>query len=340
MSAAAIHLRVTNASILVSVIALTLTGLYGLMWPMPAWMFDLHRITAWALTALTPWKLLITWGSLKRGLDRRFKRSVVVLASLLLVVFLVTVMFMGMYWTWNLGPGRLLWYQTAISWHWYLALALLAPLAFHVWQRWPRPRRSDFSDRRSALKLMGVGAAGLALWGVSETLAVLREDPQTPRTSSGSREEGSFTGLGYPVNMMVGEGKMRLDPETWRFVTHGRVAGPLTLDYEQILALPKTEQVATLDCTDGWYTTQHWQGVRLVDLLKLAEVPQGALGFSLNAASGYSAYFTIAEADEILLATHSGDQVFDHWHGFPLRAVVPSRRGWQWVKWLVDVQIV
>jgi DMSO/TMAO reductase YedYZ molybdopterin-dependent catalytic subunit len=66
----------------------------------------------------------------------------------------------------------------------------------------------------------------------------------------------------------------------------------------------------------------------------------GALAVVLKAASGYTAYFTLAEADEILLATHVGGQVFDHGHGFPLRAVVPSRRGWQWVKWLVGIEVV
>jgi DMSO/TMAO reductase YedYZ molybdopterin-dependent catalytic subunit len=35
-----------------------------------------------------------------------------------------------------------------------------------------------------------------------------------------------------------------------------------------------------------------------------------------------------------------GGEVFDHGHGFPLRAVVPSRRGWQWVKWLVAVEVI
>ncbi|HYH05137.1 MAG TPA: molybdopterin-dependent oxidoreductase [Bacillota bacterium] len=27
-------------------------------------------------------------------------------------------------------------------------------------------------------------------------------------------------------------------------------------------------------------------------------------------------------------------------HGFPLRAVVPSRRGWFWVKWLAKIEAV
>jgi len=58
----------------------------------------------------------------------------------------------------------------------------------------------------------------------------------------------------------------------------------------------------------------------------------------LRAASGYAMDFTLAEAGEILLATHVGGEVLDHWHGFPLRAVVPSRRGWFWVKWLTEIE--
>jgi DMSO/TMAO reductase YedYZ molybdopterin-dependent catalytic subunit len=60
----------------------------------------------------------------------------------------------------------------------------------------------------------------------------------------------------------------------------------------------------------------------------------------LGAVSGYAKTFTFAEAAEILLATHVGGEVLAHQHGFPLRAVVPSRRGWFWVKWLTDVEVL
>jgi hypothetical protein len=339
MSKAAIFLRFTNGTLLAVIILLTVTGLYGLVWPMPEWMFDIHRIAAWAVVGLLPWKGYIILRSLKRGVDKRFKRSIVVVLSLVLAAWTVLVFVLAVIWAWTPGLERAWLYQTTISWHWYLALGLLIPFIFHIWQKWPRPRPTDFTSRRSALKLIGVGAAAVALWGVSEIIAAFREDPEQPRRFSGSKETNSFEGLTFPPNNLVGEGKTQLDPATWKFSVKGAVAKPLTLNYEQILVQATQEVTATLDCTDGWYTSQVWQGVRLRDLFSQAGVSSTAKGFILRAVSGYAAYFTLAEAEEILLSTHVGGHVYDHWHGFPLRAVIPSRRGWQWVKWLVEVEV-
>jgi len=139
---------------------------------------------------------------------------------------------------------------------------------------------------------------------------------------------------------MVGEGKTRIEVDTWTLAVKGAVRQPVLLNYTQILAYPSTEITATLDCTDGWYSTQVWRGILLEELLGEAGISKNALIVVLRAVSGYSAFLTLREAKETLLATHSGGQVFDHLHGFPLRAVVPSRRGWQWVKWLVEVEIL
>jgi DMSO/TMAO reductase YedYZ molybdopterin-dependent catalytic subunit len=35
-----------------------------------------------------------------------------------------------------------------------------------------------------------------------------------------------------------------------------------------------------------------------------------------------------------------GGEALDHVHGFPLRAVVPARRGWFWVKWVGEVEVL
>jgi hypothetical protein len=330
-------LRFTNATLLTLLVVLTLTGLYGLMWPWPGWMFEAHRIAAWALIALSPWKMLIAARSLRRGLDRRFNRSVAVVVSLCLAAVTLLVLGLGLMWTWRVGPEVGWLWQAVISWHWYLALGLLAPLAFHVWRRWPRPKRADFVSRRSALNL---GAAGAAGWAVAESFAWARQDLAAPRRFTGSREKGSYSGLGYPVNNMVGEGRIMLDPSTWQLKLEGAVNQPLAFTYDQVLALPTSEVTATLDCTDGWYSTQVWRGLPLNALLARARPRPEAVAIVLRAASGYAAYLTLLEAGEVLLATHVGGQVFDHWHGFPLRAVVPSRRGWQWVKWLTAIEII
>ena len=195
-------------------------------------------------------------------------------------------------------------------------------------------------SRRAAAKLLGLAAAGVAGWAMAEAIASVRQSPDEPRRFTGSREKGSFTGLGYPVNNNVGDGHIVLDSTTWTLTLKGAVDNPLTLTYDRALALPASEVTATLDCTDGWYSTQTWRGIPLNDLLTQAGLRSEATAIVLKAASGYPAFFTLAEANEILLATHVGGAALDHGHGFPLRAVVPSRRGWQWVKWVTEIDVI
>ena len=47
-----------------------------------------------------------------------------------------------------------------------------------------------------------------------------------------------------------------------------------------------------------------------------------------------------AEARDALLATHVGDEPLNHDHGAPVRLVAPGRRGFQWVKWIVAVELL
>ena len=223
MNKAAIFLRFTNGTLLAVIVLLTLTGLYGLMWPMPTWMYDIHRITAWAIVGLLPWKGFIILRSLKRGLDKRFKRGVVVVLSLVLAAWIILVFVLAISWAWTPGVERPWLYQTTISWHWYLALGLLIPFIFHIWQKWPRPRPTDFLSRRSAIKLIGLGGAAVVLWGISEFISAFREDPEQPRRFSGSKETNSFEGMTFPVNMSVGQGKIQLDISTWKFSVKGAV---------------------------------------------------------------------------------------------------------------------
>jgi len=336
------NLRFINALILILFCVLGLTGLYGLVWPFPSFFFEIHRIAGLVLIALIPWKSAIALRSLSRGLSQRFDRNVMVIISILLTIAAITVLVLVLMWTWQIGPYYVWIGQFAysgIGWHWGIALGLAPLFIIHVWQRWPRPKRVDFAGRRQALKLMGFGAASLLGWGIAETLARSIAGMEGQRRFTGSRESGSFTGLDYPVTSGADQGKIRLDPSTWKLTLKGAVKRPVTLNYTDVLALSAFEVTATIDCTGGWYSTQIWQGMRLADLLLQAEVQEEKILIALKDISGYTAYFTPAEASEILLATRVGDQVLDHWHGYPLRAVVPSRRGWHWVKWLTEIEI-
>jgi hypothetical protein len=336
-------LRFTNTLLLSLFCLLGLTGLSGLVWPFPPILFSIHRAAAWALILLIPWKSLIAWRSLCRGLDRRFDRNVMIVISLVLAAATLTVLVLGLMWAWNLGEYYV-WIgpyaYSGVGWHWGIALGLAPLFLIHVWRRWPRPKKIDFAGRRQALQLIGLGAATVASWGLAETVSRILQSEDAPRRFTGSREDGSFSGLGYPVTSGADQGKIRLEPGTWNLTVKGAVQTTLTLSYADVFALSSSEVTATLDCTGGWYTTQVWKGIRLQDLLAKAGIHRGKVRLVLKDVSGYTAHFTPDEFQEILLATHVGGQVLDHWHGYPLRAVVPSRRGWHWVKWLTEIEVL
>jgi DMSO/TMAO reductase YedYZ molybdopterin-dependent catalytic subunit len=187
---------------------------------------------------------------------------------------------------------------------------------------------------------MGLGGAALLGWGFAEALARAVEGTRAPRRFTGSREEGSFTGNAHPVTTAPDEGKIKLDPERWQLRVTGAVTAPLSITYGDTRRLSTSELTATLDCTGGWYTVQTWRGIWLKELLSLAKIRGDAHGIILRGVAEYTAPFTLAQAEEILLATHVSGDVLNHTHGFPLRAVVPSRRGWHWVKWLVEIEVI
>jgi hypothetical protein len=337
------NLRFINALILILFCTLGLTGIYGLVWPFPTLLFEIHRIAGWGLIVLIPWKSAIALRSLSRGLGISLDRRMMVVISVLLAIATLTILVLVLMWTWQIGPYYV-WIgsyaYSAIGWHWGIALGLAPLFLIHVWRRWPRPKKIDFAGRRQMLKLIGVGAAAIAGWGAAESLARAMESTGVQRRFTGSREEGSFAGNVHPITSGPDQGRIKLDPNKWALRVTGTVTTPLTLTYADIIGLSTSEVTATLDCTGGWYTMQTWRGISLMELLSLAQMRPEAIGIVLKGVLDYTAPFTIPQAEEILLATHVSEEALNHSHGFPLRAVVPSRRGWHWVKWLTEIEII
>ena len=332
-------MRFTNIYLLAAMVVLTLTGVYGLFWTFSGWVYDIHRLAAWGLMAAIPWKVAISARSLRRGLKPNLNRGALVLNSLLLAASALTVLGLGLLWKWRLGPDSYPLRQTAISWHWMISLGLLAPFAIHVWRRWPRPKKVDFTSHRAFLKLMGLGAVGLVGWWLSEELAGQREQAASPRRFTGSRQDGLFSGNSFPLTHNQAPALEEVDPTVWRLTIDGLLERPESFTLEQLLRKEMHERSVTLDCTLGWYTTQVWQGISLAGLFDQAGVlPSGAF-VRLESVTGYAYSLPMAEAREILLAHHVGGEPLSHLHGAPLRAVVPTRRGWFWVKWLRRIEV-
>ena len=117
----------------------------------------------------------------------------------------------------------------------------------------------------------------------------------------------------------------------------GLVVHQLALPIDQVAA--DDELIATLDCTGGFYSTQHWRGILLETLLDRAEVQTAARHLSAVSRTGYRWSFALRDSREMLLATHVGAEPLSHGHGAPVRLVVPGARGFQWVKWVDRIEL-
>ncbi len=335
--------RFTNGALLLLVVFLTLSGIYGLFWTFSAFMFTLHRVSGWAVLALLPWKGAIVYRSLRRKVNRRGSRHFRLGRlgiSVLLAALTLSVLALGLLWKGRFGPAEYPLRQTAISWHWMLSLGLLLPFGLHVWKHWPRPRRVDFISRRGLLRAGLVSPLALLGYLGYQQVARLRQQPQEPIRFTGSRQGGFYSGNAFPVTHIQAPAPEQITLENWRLALVGAGQQTLSLDYAALKQFPTTELDATLDCTLGWYAQQTWQGARLVDVLEQAGLAETPTQIELKSVTGYAYALPWHEAREVLLATHVSGEVLTPDHGFPLRVVVPSRRGWFWVKWLAEVKVV
>ena len=77
----------------------------------------------------------------------------------------------------------------------------------------------------------------------------------------------------------------------------------------------------------------------LARLLDEAELLPEARSVKVTSATGYYRRFTIAEARDYLLATHVGGRLLPRGHGYPVRLAARGKRGFEWVKWVTDIEI-
>ncbi len=296
-----------------------------------AWVFAAHGVGGFALAGLVGWKLRRVWRRLSQ--PARWDRRTAAGAGAVSLV--VTTLLTGVGWSsgLKLSAGG----YNLLGWHFALGAVLTLAVAVHALLRAKPLRRRDLAGRRQFLRAGALTVGSYLAWEAQRPLSAWVGLRGARRRFTGSYEADSFAGNGFPSTSWVADSPRALPGDSYRLELDGLVARPLRL------ALAELEQrdtiVATLDCTGGFYSRQRWRGVRLARLLERTDPLPAATHVRVISHTGYRWSFELRDARRLLLATSVGGEPLSHDHGAPARLVAPGRRGFQWVKWVVRIEL-
>ncbi len=161
--------------------------------------------------------------------------------------------------------------------------------------------------------------------------------PPLPAVTPGPDLSDVTTGL-HVKNFQA----LQLDPVSYRLKISGLVDHPLELSLDDLCGMPRVTSRVICTCPDYFEDVTYYTGVPLTYVMNLAGVQSSAKELDLTGADKVTSYLDLGDAmkDENFLAYQWKDQPLPAQNGFPLRAVIPAKVGFNWTKYLVQIQVV
>ena len=194
--------------------------------------------------------------------------------------------------------------------------------------------------RRLFFGLLGMGAIGIVFGSRAQDFLERELGPLISKDGTGL---ASLLPIGrFRIYTVTGDLPSRSRSE-YQLKVKGLVDQPLTLSYDDIVAMKPTSLTRDFQCVTGWRVHDvMWKGVRLGDVLDLAGVQPEARAVRFTSFDGaYSESLTLEQArrrDVIVAYELEGDPLSDM-HGGPVRLYVAPMYGYKSCKWLSGIEL-
>jgi DMSO/TMAO reductase YedYZ molybdopterin-dependent catalytic subunit len=131
--------------------------------------------------------------------------------------------------------------------------------------------------------------------------------------------------------------------DMWRLTIDGEVENPIVLKWDDVMALPQTEDTSDFHCVTTWSKlNMNWQGVSLLDIAALVQPKATATHIMCYGYDTYTTNVAIEEAlkpDVLLAHTVEGEPLALE-HGGPLRMITPQLYAWKGSKWIKRIEFL
>ena len=133
----------------------------------------------------------------------------------------------------------------------------------------------------------------------------------------------------------------KIDPIKYQLTIDGEVNHPMQLSLNELYKLPLTSVVMRHVCVEGWAAIVQWGGVRLRDLIQLAQ-PQDTVRYVyFQSADGYYESWDLRSClhPQTLMAYQKNGAPLPIDNGAPLRLAAPIKLGYKHSKWVTRIML-
>jgi len=129
--------------------------------------------------------------------------------------------------------------------------------------------------------------------------------------------------------------------DKWRLRIEGAVENPVTLTFDEFMALPQVHYTSDIHCVTTWSRyDNNWDGVSSQTIIDLVKPTAEARHVIFHSYDGYTTNIKLEVFNEpdVLIAHSWEGKRLTREHGGPVRAIVPQWYFWKSAKWIRRIE--